>query len=52
MEIKNVNNNSQEGIGGLHILVPLILDKDVDGLKRALNDTFGYKGGTNEKTSK
>lgn len=51
MESKNVNNN-QGGIGGLHIIVPLILNKDKNGLKRVLNDTFGYKGDANEKTSK
>lgn len=48
---KQVNNN-HEGIGGLHIIVPLILDKDSKGLKRVLNDVFGYKGDANEKTSK
>lgn len=51
MKNKNTNNN-QEGIGGLHIIVPLILDKDTKGLKRVLNDWFGYKGDANEKTSK
>lgn len=51
MKIKNASNN-QEGIGGLHIIVPLILDKDSKGLKRVVNDVFGYKGDANEKTSK
>lgn len=42
MENKNTNNN---GIGGLHIIVPLVLDKKTDELKKALNQVFGVNGG-------
>ena len=48
MESTNTNSN---GIGGLHIIVPLVLDKKRDELKQVINQVFGVNGGVKWRKS-